>query len=104
MQLRKAGFQMSLTLKPLSLPTDWPTPNYVDPITRGGGAFFIVTSAITSIVVALRLYSRYFLLRSVGIDDALLLAGHVGRTHPCLSAANIARYCPLVRHLQNTRP
>ncbi|KIW66496.1 hypothetical protein PV04_05827 [Phialophora macrospora] len=58
-------------------PQTWPPPNYVDPERRGGPVLFITTCATTAVVVGLRLYSRLRLSKSVGLDDALLLAGFV---------------------------
>ncbi|EXJ80672.1 hypothetical protein A1O3_06956 [Capronia epimyces CBS 606.96] len=58
-------------------PEGWPMPNYDNPPTRGSPSLFIVTLVITAIVVALRLYSRHYLTRSVGLDDGLLLAGFI---------------------------
>lgn len=58
-------------------PQGWPLPNYENPPTRGSPCMFIIVLIITTIAVALRLYSRYFLTRSPGIDDAFLLAGFV---------------------------
>jgi hypothetical protein len=68
---------MSSTVEPVQWPAGWPAPNYENPETRGHPSIFIVTSVVTTIVVALRLYSRHYLLRSVGIDDVLLFAGYV---------------------------
>lgn len=68
---------MSVTVEPSTWPTGWPAPNYDNPETRGHPSIFIATSVITTIVVALRLYSRHYLLKSIGLDDGLLLAGYV---------------------------
>ena len=70
---------MSLTVNASSWPADWPQPNYEDPETRGSASLFIITLAITTVVVALRLYSRGFVVRSVGLDDALLTSGYVSK-------------------------
>ncbi|KAK5411110.1 hypothetical protein LTR06_006000 [Exophiala xenobiotica] len=56
-------------------PTNWPQPNYIDPETRGSPSLFVVMMVISTIVVLLRLYSRRYLTKSLGLDDALLLAG-----------------------------
>lgn len=52
-------------------------PNYEDPPSRGSPSLFIVMLVITAITVILRFYSRYYLTRSIGMDDGLLLAGFV---------------------------
>lgn len=79
---------MSSTVEPLQWPVGWPAPNYENPETRGDPSIFIVTSVVTTIVVALRLYSRHFLLRSVGIDDVLLFAGYVCAAQFLLDTTN----------------
>jgi hypothetical protein len=58
-------------------PQGWPLPNYENPPTRGSPWLFIIVLVITIVVVALRMYSRYFLTLSPGIDDVFLLAGFV---------------------------
>src|ERR1700753_1703687 len=58
----------------------WPKPNYVNPETRGpvlyivNGTFFF----LASVVVVTRLYSRIFIRRWFGLDDALILVAWVG--------------------------
>lgn len=59
-------------------PEGWPLPNYVDPETRGNAAFFVVTASITAVIVLLRLYSRFYVTKSPGIDDAFIVAAFVG--------------------------
>ena len=53
----------------------WPAPNYVDPITRGAylQASVIVLQIVVAAVVAARLYARFFMLKSPGLDDFLLI-------------------------------
>lgn len=69
---------MASVLPPgLPWPDGWPYPNYTDPPTRGHPGLFIATAVITAIVVALRLYSRFYVTKSPGIDDAFLVAGFV---------------------------
>ena len=58
-------------------PQGWPTPNYIDPQTRGSPVLFLVTCVTTAVVVALRLYSRIRLTKTLGVDDGLLVAGFV---------------------------
>jgi hypothetical protein len=85
-------------------PASWPAPNYENPETRGNASIFIVTSVITAVVVTLRLYSRYYLLRSTGIDDVLLLAGYVCTVRFMLHRTNMSRYSQLDRHTPNIKP
>ncbi|KAK4934329.1 hypothetical protein LTR10_024373 [Elasticomyces elasticus] len=56
-------------------PTSWPVPNYIDPPTRGSPSLFVVMMVISTIVVALRIYSRHFVTKSLGLDDGFLVAG-----------------------------
>ncbi|KIX94694.1 uncharacterized protein Z520_09740 [Fonsecaea multimorphosa CBS 102226] len=56
-------------------PQGWPLPNFDDPPKRGAPALFIVMCAVTATVVMLRLWSRYSITKSPGMDDALLVAG-----------------------------
>ncbi|KAE9369204.1 hypothetical protein N431DRAFT_485162 [Stipitochalara longipes BDJ] len=53
----------------------WPTPNYVNPETRGPGVIYI-NSILYSLVVAvvgMRTYTRLFISRSFGLDDTFIL-------------------------------
>lgn len=95
---------MSSTVEPLPWPVGWPAPNYENPETRGHPSIFIVTSVLTTIVVGLRLYSRHYLLRSVGIDDALLFCGYVGALRFLLDTTNTTRYFPLDRLTHSIKP
>jgi hypothetical protein len=64
-----------MRLPPPSVIASWPTPNYVDPETRGPGLLVteivIVTIALT--VLALRLYVRLRIVRKTGWDDWLMV-------------------------------
>ena len=51
----------------------WPTPNYVDPVTRGTPVVCAVLFALAVIVVCLRLYSRVVVTRTPGIDDIFIV-------------------------------
>jgi hypothetical protein len=68
-----------MQLPPLSVLASWPTPNYIDPVTRGPGLLIvnIVFSALAFIVVALRLYTRVWITRSLGMDDVFVFAALV---------------------------
>lgn len=49
-------------------------PNYVDPVTRGD-SFLVAAGVLISLVyltVLLRLYTRAFVTRNLGIDDILV--------------------------------
>ena len=61
----------------------WPTPNYVDPITRGAllPASVIVLQIMVALAVAARLYARFFMLKSPGIDDFLVIFAMVATAY-----------------------
>lgn len=59
---------------PVDILLSWPTPNYVDPVTRGP-ALYIVNGlffAITLACVALRLYTRIWIRKYFGLDDLFI--------------------------------
>lgn len=70
-----------MLLPPLNVLETWPTPNYIDPITRGPGLLIVnvVFSALALTIVALRLYTRTWITRSVGVDDVFVLIALVSR-------------------------
>lgn len=61
----------------------WPTPNYVDPVTRGDGALVvsIVFIVLAFLVTCLRLYTRLRITCSPGIDDILIVIALVCSNH-----------------------
>lgn len=61
---------------PPSVIASWPTPNYVNPVSRGP-ALLIVELTIGSIAIVTllaRLYVRIFKVNKSGLDDWLMLA------------------------------
>jgi hypothetical protein len=68
-----------MQLPPEAVMAQWPTPNYIDPQTRGHGAMIvnIVTMSLAFVVVLLRLYTRLRITYSAGIDDILITIGLV---------------------------
>jgi hypothetical protein len=57
----------------------WPAPNYVDPETRdwGAPAGIIAMCVVTCVVVGARLWARFHLKRTGGVDDWLIIAAMV---------------------------
>jgi hypothetical protein len=57
----------------------WPAPNYVDPETRGWGApaGIIAMCIVTTAVVAARLWARFRIKHTSGVDDWLIIAAMV---------------------------
>lgn len=66
-----------MRLPPLEVMAQWPTPNYIDPATRGHGAMIVstVTMSLAFVVVMLRLYTRFRVTYSAGVDDILIVFG-----------------------------
>ena len=60
---------------PLSVIATWPAPA-TDPVLRSDFSWIIciVFMVLTAIVVAIRLWTRYFIQRRVNLDDYLILA------------------------------
>lgn len=65
-----------MQLPPAAVLATW-TPNYVDPTTRGHGALIInvVFIILAILVVGLRLYTRFRITYSAGVDDLLIVIG-----------------------------
>ncbi|KAJ5099809.1 hypothetical protein N7532_006810 [Penicillium argentinense] len=64
-----------MQLPPLAVMATWPTPNYVDPVTRGHGAMIvnIIGTALSFLVVIARIYTRLCITCSAGVDDILIV-------------------------------
>ncbi|KAI0013882.1 integral membrane protein [Xylariaceae sp. FL0662B] len=71
-----------MQLPPASVLNSWPTPNYVDPETRGPAAKIAGTlfASTATIILAIRLYARKWLTRGFGLDDVLILLAYVPST------------------------
>jgi hypothetical protein len=70
-------------LPPVSVLTNWPLPNYDDPVTRSK-AVLITSCALGSVMLATvgaRLWARAVIQRNSGIDDWLMLAAMVRTPH-----------------------
>ncbi|KAE8387950.1 hypothetical protein ETB97_007918 [Aspergillus alliaceus] len=64
-----------MKLPPASVVATWPEHNYIDPVTRGNSVLIvtIVFSTLAFIVTCLRLYTRFKITCSPGIDDFLIV-------------------------------
>jgi hypothetical protein len=62
---------MTQRIVPLEVQLSWPRPNYKNPTTRGNAAGIVIvtTTAMTLVVVALRVYTRVWVQRWYGYDD-----------------------------------
>lgn len=60
-----------MRIPPLEVFLAWPTPNYVDPVTRGPALIIInvIFMVLMTLAVILRFYSRYTCKRWLGWDD-----------------------------------
>lgn len=65
---------------PLSVLFSFPTPNYVDPVTRGPALIIVnaIFLSLCTIALLLRLYTRVFIKRWFGSDDVFIILAYVG--------------------------
>ncbi|KAI1397924.1 integral membrane protein [Hypoxylon fuscum] len=63
-----------MQLPPASVLASWPTPNHVNPDTRGhiGMVVGILLATLVTITLLIRLYSRIWLTKGFGLDDILM--------------------------------
>ncbi|OJI99032.1 hypothetical protein ASPVEDRAFT_50588 [Aspergillus versicolor CBS 583.65] len=66
-----------MQLPPPEVLLTWPTPNYQDPVTRGNAVLVtsIVFVILSTIVTALRVYTRLRITCTAGLDDIMILIG-----------------------------
>lgn len=71
-----------MQLPPLSVIEAWPTPNYIDPITRGNSNLIInyVLYTVLFAFVVLRIFTRTILRSVFGADDAFILLAVIPTT------------------------
>lgn len=57
----------------------WPAPNYIDPETRGWGppAGIIAMCIVTFVIFVARIWARFRITRTAGVDDWLIFAAMV---------------------------
>jgi hypothetical protein len=65
---------------PLSVILSWPTPNYIDPITRPNITTVLacVFGPVTILLIFARLWVRIRLQQNAALDDWLMIAASVG--------------------------
>jgi hypothetical protein len=77
----------------------WPMPNYVNPETRGPAGKIVGSTLISlvTVIVALRIYTRHFISKSLGLDDILILLSYVRHyvRSSCSIDTNVSGRCPL---------
>ncbi|CAL5871824.1 uncharacterized protein PFLUO_LOCUS6077 [Penicillium psychrofluorescens] len=66
-----------MKLPPMAVMETWPTPNYIDPPTRGHGVLVVnvVCISLAFLVVLLRIFTRLRITCSAGVDDVLVVIG-----------------------------
>ncbi|KAL7626169.1 hypothetical protein AAE478_002939 [Parahypoxylon ruwenzoriense] len=71
-----------MQLPPASVLASWPTPNHVNPETRGhvGMIISLLLIGLVTIILAIRLYSRKWLTRGFGLDDIFILFAYFPAT------------------------
>jgi hypothetical protein len=60
----------------------WPKPNFVNPETQGAASVVALSllAVLSMSIVGLRLYTRFFMLRSPGADDYAIIVATVSVT------------------------
>ncbi|KAI1143954.1 integral membrane protein [Hypoxylon sp. FL0543] len=71
-----------MQLPPASVLSSWPTPNYVNPDTRGhtGSIVGFLMAGLVTITLAIRLYARKCLTRGFGLDDVFIILAYFPAT------------------------
>jgi len=69
---------------PIEVIATWPAPNYINPVRRGPELWIVscIFLSIATLCVGARLYSRIFIRRWFGADDALIIIAYA-RLLPC---------------------
>jgi hypothetical protein len=64
----------TIRLPPLSIIEKWPKPNYDHPVTRGPALpiVSVICATLALIVVLMRFYTRFVILRAPGLDDLFI--------------------------------
>ncbi|KAF2101379.1 hypothetical protein NA57DRAFT_35108, partial [Rhizodiscina lignyota] len=86
---------------PLAVIESWPTPNYVDPHTRGWSLVILmcVLYAIALLAVVARLWARLGILHNAGADDAIIVAAMVPATAMTITIGLASRKYGFDRHV-----
>lgn len=68
-----------MQLPPASVMVQWPKSNYIDPVTRGDALLIvnIIFTALSFVVVCLRIFARFKMIDSLGLDDASIIISMV---------------------------
>ncbi|KAK9416214.1 hypothetical protein SUNI508_09794 [Seiridium unicorne] len=84
----------------------WPVPNYINPETRGPAGKIIGSTLISlvTVVLILRMYTRQFISRSLGLDDVLILISYVPATAYAVLGVYGEVYLQWNRHIWDVEP
>ncbi|KAK9782160.1 hypothetical protein SCARD494_13832 [Seiridium cardinale] len=68
-----------MRIPPASILATWPIPNYDRPVTRGPGGKIVgvALTTFTTLVLAIRVYTRLRIVRSFGLDDILIITAFI---------------------------
>lgn len=74
-----------MRIPPPSVTSQWPVPDYTDPVTRGPAILIVNIIFITLVVVAAvgRFYSRIAIKKWFGIDDSMCVLALVSSSFTC---------------------
>lgn len=91
---------------PLAIAETWPTPNYIDPPTRGHGVLIVnvVCLALAFLIVSLRLYTRLWITCSAGVDDLLIVVGLVFAIAMAVVTSIATEHWGMNRHIWDIEP
>lgn len=80
-----------MQLPPVSVLNSWPTPNFINPETRGPEEIITVSVllALVTIILCIRVYTRLWVSNGFGLDDVLILIAYVRDTRQTLIARPI---------------
>jgi hypothetical protein len=75
-----------MRIPPADILASQPRPNYIDPETRGpaGKIVAALLMLLASIIVALRVFTRHYITKGLGLDDVLILLAYVMMIRPTL--------------------
>lgn len=68
-----------MQLPPGSVLEKWPTPNYINPESRGSYSTITVSVllGIVTLILVVRIYTRIYISRGFGLDDVFILLAYV---------------------------
>ncbi|KAK4213106.1 hypothetical protein QBC37DRAFT_181594 [Rhypophila decipiens] len=91
---------------PPEVRASWPTPNYIDPVTRGPSLIIVEIVGLTAalLCLGLRLYVRAFLMRNTGLDDWIMIVAMVFSVALTIAACLAYKMYGWDRHVYDLLP